>query len=91
MQHLDFETAARHLIDFIIPGVQDLQAGYLLQLLLSSLGVFKGRPLEQFRKEHETLLVGPTRDLAKMFLEETEPVPGPLWPHFGIVDSLYLH
>jgi diguanylate cyclase (GGDEF)-like protein len=54
---------------------------YLLQILLSSLGLLKNPTLQELREKHEQILSGTMLDLAKMFLGEREPHPNELWPH----------
>jgi hypothetical protein len=58
-----------------------IEEGFLLQLLLSTLGLIKSPTREELADRCATLLTGTTYDLSQMFLEKKEPRPNELWPH----------
>jgi hypothetical protein len=64
-------------------GTTYFREGYLIQLMLASLGYLKSPSLDKLRAEHAHYLSGPMLDMAEMFLELKPPVPGKLWPHPG--------
>jgi hypothetical protein len=84
LEGLDFESAARVLTDCPPPGgTTYFREGYLIQLMLASLGYLKSPSLDKLRAEHAHYLSGTMLDMAEMFLELKPPVPGKLWPHPG--------
>jgi tetratricopeptide (TPR) repeat protein len=58
-----------------------IEEGFLLQLLLSTLGLIKSPTREELADRCATLLTGTTYDLSQMFLEKKAPRPNELWPH----------
>jgi len=54
---------------------------FLLQVMLSSLGLLKSPSRAEVEEQVPRCLAGTPLDLAQMFLGRKPPVPGELWPH----------
>ena len=77
----DLEGAAEVLEGVAAPSrTMPFTDGFLLQVMLSSLGKLKSPGVEELAEASEILLAGTSLDLARMFRGEKDPAPNELWP-----------
>jgi diguanylate cyclase (GGDEF)-like protein len=78
----DLDAAAKEMEAWRPPTNRFPQSdGFVLQVLLASLGKLESPWCTQLTATPERHLAGTTLDMARMFVGQKPPVPGELWPH----------